>query len=461
MSEFNEPTAGPGSTGDDSVEQPPEKKPILDTPVAIEGRIDSVDVLRGFALLGILVINIGMFALPQMAMKNPLLAGGGTGADLAVWTISYVVFFQKFMAIFSMLFGAGLILMYQRSEAAGRDLVKTYYRRLGWLLAIGLVHAYFIWWGDILYHYAISGLILYLFRRQSAKRLITFGVIIFFVGSLFFLGLGIFFDYCRSTIAEAEAAQAAGETLTSTQESVTEIWEQIELEVRPSPEKVNEEIEAYRGGYWDVVVHSIPQILGLQTFVFVLFIVWRVVGLMMIGMGLMKLGVFAAQRTRKFYFSWMIAGFGIGLPIVGYNTYKLISSDFDFIHIFGLNALWQHFGILLVTAGHIGMVMLICQSGFLNGIKSRLAAVGRMALSNYLMHSIILAPVFYGYGLGLFGRVNYLGLMGFVAGMWILQLYLSPIWLRHFRFGPAEWLWRSLTYKKKQPMRIGQTEIVS
>jgi uncharacterized protein len=444
--ELNPPADLPG--------QQPAARLSLDGPVVVEDRIISVDVLRGFALLGILVINIAMFGLPQVAMKNPVLAGGGSGADLTVWTISYVVFFQKFMSIFSMLFGAGLILMYERAEAAGRSFGATYYRRLGWLLVIGILHAYFLWWGDILFSYAVSGLILYPMRRQSGRRLVIIGVILFFIGSLFIIGLGLFFDFARNTSAEADAANAAGESLTSLQESMSEVWPEIEKEFKPTPEKINEEIEAFRGGYWSVFIRAFPQVLALQTIIFVLFIVWRVVGFMLIGMGLMKLGVFTAERSRRFYLICIIAGYGIGLPIVGNTTYKLISSDFDFINIFGISALYDHIGILLITAGHVGLLMLIYQSKILIGFKKRLAAVGRMALSNYLMHSIILAPIFYGYGLGLFGKVDYFGLMGFVIGMWIVQLYLSPLWLGHFRFGPFEWLWRSLTYKKRQPMRI-------
>jgi uncharacterized protein len=450
VSEEDNPAVMPN----DETPEKPAAKPLLDTPVAVDSRIDSVDVLRGFALLGILVINIAMFGLPQVALKNPAAVSADTGLNLVIWTASYVVFFQKFMAIFSMLFGAGLVLMYERAEAAGRAFGKTYYRRLGWLLLIGILHAYFLWWGDILYHYALTGMILYPFRRMSGKRLIILGAIVFFVGAVLFFGLGIFFDFCRTTAIEAEAAKEAGETLTSLQESMSEVWKEVERGVNVPPEVVDKEIEAYRGGYWSVISRSAPAVLSMHTFVFIFFIVWRIAGLMLIGMGLMKLGVFAAHLSRRAYIKGMIFGYGLGLPLFAYLAYKFISSDFDNMNIFGLNAIYEHFGILLIAGGHISLIMLICQSEALNGIRRRLAAVGRMALSNYLMHSLIFAPIFYGYGLGLFGHVKHLGLMGFVLGMWILQLYLSPLWLKHFQFGPAEWLWRSLTYKKKQPMRL-------
>jgi uncharacterized protein len=115
---------------------------------------------------------------------------------------------------------------------------------------------------------------------------------------------------------------------------------------------------------------------------------------------------------------------------------------------------YNSYGSVIVALGHVGMVMLIVQSGALYWLTRRLAAVGRMALSNYLTHSIVCTTLFYGYGFGLFGTINRTGLAAIVLIIWASQLLLSPIWLAHFRFGPAEWLWRSLTYGQPQPMRI-------
>jgi len=450
MNEENRPIDSPP---DGSVARP-DVKPLLEAPVSLDNRIDTIDILRGIALLGILVINAGMFGLPQIAINNPQLVGNASGANLAVWAVSRVFFFQKFMAIFAMLFGAGLILMYQRAEDSGQVMGKTYYRRLRWLLVFGLIHGYLIWWGDILFHYAASGMLLYPLRRWSARKLIVLGVIAFFIGSLFFFGLGLFFDFCRTTVAEGEAAVAAGEPMTEIQKSMTEVWGNIETQLLPSQEKIDKEIETYRGNYWQVISGAAPAVIVLQTFVFIFYIVWRVVGCMLVGMGLMKLGVLAARSSPRAYRIAMIAGYAIGLPLIGYTTYQMIAGGFEFKYMFGFYALYDHIGIILITAGHIGLIMLICQSNILMGLKKRLAAVGRMAFSNYLMHSVIMAFIFYGYGLGQYGRIGYFGLMGIVLGIWILQLYLSPWWLQRYRFGPLEWLWRSLTYRKKQPMRI-------
>jgi uncharacterized protein len=173
--------------------------------------------------------------------------------------------------------------------------------------------------------------------------------------------------------------------------------------------------------------------------------------MMLLGMGFLKLGVFSAERSRRFYLTWIILGYGLGLPIILYGYSSLTAAGFDVVYHFGQP--YNYVGSVLVAMGHIGMVMLVCKANIFGRFKNALAAVGQMALTNYLMHTIILTAVFYGYGLGLFGHVDRFAQMGFVLGMWILQLVVSPIWLKHFRFGPAEWLWRSLTYRKKQPMK--------
>jgi uncharacterized protein len=171
-------------------------------------------------------------------------------------------------------------------------------------------------------------------------------------------------------------------------------------------------------------------------------------------MGLMKMGVFAASRSWRFY-GWMVSlGYSLGLPLAVYDTYFLIQHDFGFKAFLPSQYFFHHIGGLLVALGHIGVVMLICKAGAIQWLTHRLAAVGRMALSNYLMQSVICTTLFYGWGFGLFATLSRTELAGVVLAIWVFQLLISPIWLRSYRFGPAEWLWRSLTYWRWQPMRL-------
>jgi uncharacterized protein len=174
---------------------------------------------------------------------------------------------------------------------------------------------------------------------------------------------------------------------------------------------------------------------------------------MLLGMALMKLGVLSAERSMRFYRRMTLIGYGAGLPLAILSAVILDAHLFDPLFVSRYGGIPNYFGSILVAFGHIGAVMLMVKSGALQAVVDRFAAVGRMALTNYLTHSLVMTSLFYGYGLGLYGDVPRIGQQGFVAVVIGLQLFLSPWWLRYFRFGPAEWLWRSLTYGQRQPMR--------
>jgi uncharacterized protein len=175
--------------------------------------------------------------------------------------------------------------------------------------------------------------------------------------------------------------------------------------------------------------------------------------MMLLGMGLMKLGVFSAARSLGFYWALMLLGYAAGIAINGYTAYRTIQSNFEPINMWWSFATYDA-GRLTMALGHISLIILVFEAGALRGLTDRLAAVGQMALTNYLMQTLICTTLFYGYGLGLYGALERYQLYFVVLGVWLLQLVVSPIWLRYFRFGPMEWLWRSLTYSTRQPMRI-------
>jgi uncharacterized protein len=351
------------------------------------------------------------------------------------------------MTIFSMLFGAGLVLMSGRSEARGAKLAGVYYRRVFWLLVIGLIHAYFIWWGDILVLYASCGFLLYLFRRRQPRTLIATGILCVLLPVV----LGTWFlVLVRMSNEYYWGIRGTPRVILST------VGDAVNGKFRANPErakkKFQEELDAYRGNYWGIVRYRTPQLVREQTVGFIFVTLYMVGGRMLIGMGLMKLGVFTAQKSRRLYL-WMIGlGYGIGLPMVAYDTWLRISVDFHGPEMISARIIWGYLSALAIAMGHVGVVMLIFQSGALQWLTRRLAAAGRMALSNYLMQSIICTTLFYGYGLSLFGLLNRLQLAGVVVAIWTFQLATSIIWLKYFRYGPAEWVWRSLTYWRFQPM---------
>jgi uncharacterized protein len=399
-------------------------------PVVERERIVAIDVLRGFALLGILVVNIQSFSMPDASLFNPTAYGDLTGANRWVWLLTHIFFEQKFMTIFSMLFGAGILLMTRRVEEKGRPSAGLHCRRMAVLLGFGVVHAYLIWGGDILVSYALCGLLVYLFRHRGARALVTLGIGAVAVSSVLSLVFGWSMPYWPK-------------------ESVQEMSEMIQ----PPPETIAEILAAYRGSWATQAVYRAPYVLQFQTFVFLIWTLWRAGGLMLLGMGLLRLGVFSAGRPTRFYGSLVAAGALIGIPAIVYGIHENFQANWDMGYSFFLGNQYNYWGSLLVSLGWVALVMIVCKKGMLGFLTSRLAAVGRTAFSNYIAQSLTCTTIFYGHGFGLYGDVERVGQILIVLAVWVVQLIVSPLWLRYFRFGPLEWLWRTLTYRKMQPFR--------
>ncbi len=422
-------------------------------PVLGGDRITAIDTLRGVAVLGILVMNIYAFAMPFAAYQNPLLLGGTEWYNLGTWFFTHIFFDQKFMTIFSMLFGAGLIVMWQRAQTRDAPFSRIYLRRQLWLAAIGIVHGYLLWVGDILFHYAIIGLLAFTFRWRQPRTLIVIACCLLAVAPLLSIGTAAYVDDLRERISEIDELAAAGETLDDAQLATQDEWREIGKFVAPSRADLQRDLNAYRGGYGDVLAFRAPTVASMQTEATLFFVLWRVGGIMLLGMALMKLGVLAGARSDRFYRRMQFLGYGIGLPLTIFSAYDLFSHQWDGVYALRGGMLSNYIGSILVAFGHVATVMRIVNADRWPRIIERFTAVGRMALTNYLLHSIVLTTIFYGYGLGLYGSVPRAAQMAFVAAVLGLQLWLSPIWLRHYRFGPLEWAWRSLTYWKRQPLR--------
>ena len=398
-------------------------------PVYPADRIDALDVLRGFALLGILVVNIQLFAMPAAAYFNPTVFGDLEGANFQVWLGTRLLGDQKFMTIFSMLFGAGIVLMASRA-VPGAAPRRVHYRRMGWLALCGLLHAHLLWGGDILFLYAVCGMLVYPLRGWSPRRLLVAGTATLGVASAISMGAA------ASWPAWSADAQAA---------FIAEAWQ-------PTPAMIARELAAYRGGWLDQLPVRSAQAFGFETVAALAWGIWRAGGLMLIGMGLFKLDVFGARRSRGFYGTLAAAGLLLGLPLEAWGVVLDFRYGWD-IWSFFQGEQFNHWASVAVSLGYVGLVMLACRTAALHTATRPLAAVGRTALTNYLLQTMICTTIFYGHGLGYYGSVDRLGQFGVVAGVWALQLVASPLWLRRYRFGPAEWVWRSLTYGTRPALR--------
>jgi uncharacterized protein len=445
----------------DSLNDKEAEAPAAFAPVTNRERIVSIDTLRGVALLGILLINILAFGLPESAYSVPTNAGGHTGLNLAFWCANQIFFENKMRALFSMLFGAGVVLLTKRAEERGLRARGIYYRRTLWLVAFGMLHAYFIWVGDILYFYGVAGLALFPLRKLRPATLLAAGALLLFI----FCGVITLTHYALIRTRDQELAVdrlvAAGGQPTEEQRAAQKEWEEESNEFEPDPAELAKEIKLHRGGYWKLFKWRVKEVLVAQAFLlfpFVSFVVHDSPGMMLIGMAMLKLGIITGERDRKFYLVMILLGYGIGGTINAITGYYFARSGFGLGKESLAWVLADEPSNLLVAGGHIGLVMLIVKSGWLKRLTSRLAAVGQMTLTGYLATSLICTTVFEGYGFGLFATLQRYQLLYVVFSVWLFLLIASPLWLRHFRYGPMEWVWRSLTYWRKQPMKIAVQE---
>ncbi len=400
------------------------------TPTSLSERIISLDILRGFAILGILIMNIQSMSMIGAAYINPIAYGDFTGINKIVWIISHIVADSKFMSIFSILFGAGIILFTERLKEKEIKSLNIHYRRTFWLIIIGLLHAYLIWYGDILVAYGVSALWVVLFRKKKARSLLIVGIIFTSIASILYLFTGFSIPFMP------EASKAG----------IMENW-------LPAAESVTREIKLYSGSYLEQMEIRIPESIEMQTFLYFFLYGWRSSGLMLIGMALYKWGVLSAQKSKRFYIKLVIIVLLFGYLIIGLGLIKNFNHNFSMEYSFFIGSQYNYWGSILVALGYIGIVMLLLLSFKKNWLTKSLQAVGQTALSNYLIQSIIGTFIFYGHGLALYGQVERAQQVLFVFGIWAIQLIISPIWIKHFKFGPFEWLWRSLTYWKVQEIK--------
>lgn len=459
-------------------------------PVLEHERLSAIDAARGLALLGILLVNIQSFAAPFGDFITPR----PESTDLATQVCFYFVKILcegKFYPLFSLLFGMGLVLqMRSVSARAGEKSFRwLYVRRLVVLLILGFLHAMLLWYGDILFMYAICGFFLLLGSRLSGRTQITIGAAIIGVATL----IGAPLTAMMASAAPPAGVAAATPTTSSLspdqpQSDANQFTEGGQPQAAaPAADRPKDGLDdaaktspffqlinAYRdqrlqGGPEQPLYRELEQRAYhdgpyLEVFLFramtwSMFIVfsalgfgWHVLGMFFIGAGLLKIGFFQPERRplrRKFLF----AGFAVALPLLAATT-LLVGQSVKPGFLLALAA-----GVTLMVGGpllslaYISGISLAMESGVCVGLLRRLSAVGRLALTNYLTHTLVCTTIFYFYGFGQFGEWTRPQRIGLVVLIFGVQCLLSPLWLKRFRFGPMEWVWRSLTYLKSQPMR--------
>ena len=410
-------------------------------------RIESLDVLRGFALLGILLVNIVAFGLVSSAFLDPgiYLTPIG-GIDYIVWAFIELSSEGAMRTLFSMLFGAGVVLFVTGSTAKSGWL---HYRRNFWLLVFGLINAYiFLWPGDILVTYALSGFVLWFVRNWKARSLLILATFLILIGSLQNFAMKSTLEIARDAAEEMKISISKGEEFSEETAEWAEGWIDYEEDNQAEIDNIPNEVKKRTSSYSSAYEYNLEKANEMIYFVLPFFLFLDALMMMLIGMALFKLGVLDGGRDIKFYIRMMCIGFLTGISINAYEVLLITNSNMDIIETNPYFRFTYHFGRLFMGLGYLGLIILLIKIEKLESLRFRLACVGRMALTNYLMHSVIALFIFSGAGLGLLGKFSWSQLYLFVLLIWVLQLYISPLWLKYFYFGPVEWLWRLLTYLK-------------
>lgn len=430
------------------------------TPVLQKDRIQIIDTIRGIALLGILLMNIPFFSNPEAYYFNLTTRNEYSGINYYTWWVIEGLFAGTMRGLFSMLFGAGSLLLLSRLEKRSMDETPAdiYYRRLLWLLLFGLFNAFILqWFGDILYAYAICGLFLFPFRKLKARHLLYLAILFMFFGVL----QGTYRWHVANKIrVEGEQALALEKKhikLTSDQEDARKAW--IGYQEKHKIENVRKEAEkdiskVRQAGYFRLMNYYLPNNAEMESSMLYGGTFFDVMPMFFLGMALFKSGVITGKRSKKFYWILTACCLPVGMAINYMNLKTFIAINFDpslLLPRLKMNLYQPH--RMLQSVAYMSLIILVYKYGLLQSLWRWLSRVGQMAFTNYLMQSIICSIIFFGYGFGLFGKLQRYQEYYVVVAIWIFQIIFSNVWMRYYRFGPFEWLWRSLTYWHQQPMK--------
>ncbi|ATW02634.1 DUF418 domain-containing protein [Sphingorhabdus sp. YGSMI21] len=405
-------------------------------------RYIELDALRGFAVMGILLMNIVGFAMPEMAYVSPAVHGGTDLPDTIVWALSFIFIDGKMRGLFTILFGASMMLVIERAQRHGENPAKVHFSRMFWLALFGLAHFFLLWAGDILFLYAAVGCIAYFLRGLNAEDLIRRALLIFTIG---FLGYTLMFGSLLYMQYQASLPGASAGLI----DEVADVIAGFES----TASAITADIALHQSGFLPILLDKIRNDL-FGPLVLLTYNLAETLPLMMIGMALYRNGFITGQWTAEAYRSWGIRLTVIGTAIVTAIAIYLIAGGFEILRMVNASYAWNWPSQMLMTTGYAALLIWLIRTFQNASWVVRIAAVGRAAFSNYLGTSLLMTFLFYGWGLGLYGSVGRAELYLFVLAAWVLMLIWSKPWLTRFRYGPLEWLWRSLARQRAQPMRL-------
>jgi len=422
------PAVTPPPIPDALSEGPP---PGATAPVAAGERYETLDVVRGVAILGIFAMNITSFAYVAEAYFEPDLAGTDSPLDWFAWRLNHALFEQKMMTLFSMLFGAGVCLFAERALRKRGASAGLHYRRMGWLLFFGLLHAYLLWWGDILVPYALAGMVIYFARGLGWKALSAIGAGMLSLTFMLSVALGLLWAWKEANPPSDTTA---------------------------APSWRSEEIDAIAGGYVSRIVEfNAPSALEMHVFVLPFYLLPHVMAAMIFGMALYRSGFLTGELGAGAYKRALAFATPLAIVFVMLGAHFRVSSGFGYAEYFLYGSALDSLGALAAAVCYISIVALAVKAGALRRARTALAACGRLAFTNYIMQSVLGCLIFYKPGLYLHNELSRAELWLVVLGVWAFQIAFSLAYLRAFSMGPLEWLWRCGAYGRlvRRPRAAG------
>ena len=423
-------------------------------PVASSERIEAIDTIRGFALLGILLMNILAFGLPSRAYFDPSVDGAVSGVDFGVFFAVDFLIEGVMRALFSMLFGAGIVILAVSRETRLTGAI-IYYRRQFLLLTIGLVDAFvLLWTGDILVPYALAGMVLYLCRNWRPKDLGIAAGCIFAYLAICYATTFLALTWLPGQVEAIQTRIEAGQAVSAEERALLDAWAELEAMLYPPDSVRAREALKFEGSYRQAFAANAEEVGEVYAFVLPVFLIWDAAACMLLGMALYKTGFFQGQRSVRFYTLVAVFGFACGLAVNGCELAMKISSGYAPQWVSGASMFTNDLGRVSMALGFVSLAMLAWLRDWFARLRQGLAAVGRMALTNYILQSVFGLVIFHDFGLGLWNELARHQLYYIVLAEWIVMIWFSIWWLDRYRFGPLEWLWRSLTYGRVQPMAV-------
>ncbi|MDE8652676.1 DUF418 domain-containing protein [Novosphingobium album (ex Liu et al. 2023)] len=397
---------------------------------AAPDRVAALDLIRGVAVLGILAINIAGFAGPAITALSPGAILPATPADEAAFAFAFLFFEGKMRALFSLLFGASMMLFIESAEAQGRDGDILQFRRLCWLMVFGQLHYLLFWWGDILFSYAACGIVALLLRRMAVGGMITLALAIF-------TGTHMWAAFTGWPAVVAEEAVRLGAASAGQARAHADM-------LAPAFRFANTELARYGADFGTIALAKLRE-RPFWLFEMTAQNLGETLPLMLIGMALYRTGFFAgrwpAHAIRAAAIGAGTLGLGATLAVLAWMWPR----HFPIIAMGQAMLSFLAFPHLLMAFAYAALLVIAAPRLCASPPGRWLAAAGAMALSNYIAASAVMTAIFYGWGLGLFGTVGAAGQWAFVLAGWALMLTASAAWLARYRYGPLEWLWRSLT----------------